>query len=175
VVPRHRTLLLWGCTRANLRKYQGPNTLVLQVQRLWVLNPVISPQYFRPQTVYVSPLFLQIIAYLLGLVMEEVIPGPNSVHERLRTKDNAFWRFMNPGPFSKLLSRVLSPLRRLIHTNTCDRYQGACGYHYLFNHCSGIGSGYQHLCCGLPLLQSLCTSSLTVTRPPHSHSCHMSI
>ncbi|KAF8200156.1 peptide transporter MTD1 [Pholiota molesta] len=56
--------------------------------------------YFRPQTVYVSPLFLQIIAYLLGLVMEEVIPGPNSVHERLRTKDNAFWRFMNPGPFN---------------------------------------------------------------------------
>ncbi|KAF9481085.1 peptide transporter MTD1 [Pholiota conissans] len=56
--------------------------------------------YFRPQTVYVSPLFLQIIAYLLGLVMEEVIPGPHNVHERLRTSNNAFWRFVNPGPFN---------------------------------------------------------------------------
>ncbi|KAF8890828.1 peptide transporter MTD1 [Gymnopilus junonius] len=56
--------------------------------------------YFRPQTISVSPLFLQIIAYILGIVMEEVIPGPNNVHERLRTRNNAFWRFMNPGPFS---------------------------------------------------------------------------
>lgn len=113
MVPRHRALLLRRCSRPDLRTYQGLNTLVLQVQRVWVLSPVLPPQYFRPQTVYVSPLFLQIIAYLLGLVMEEVIPGPNNVHERLRTKDNAFWRFMNPGPFSKLPSRVLSPLRHL--------------------------------------------------------------
>ncbi|KAH9476148.1 Oligopeptide transporter 9 [Psilocybe cubensis] len=56
--------------------------------------------YFRPQTVYVSPLFLQILAYLLGLVLEEIIPGPHNVRESMRTKDTAFWRFMNPGPFN---------------------------------------------------------------------------
>ncbi|KAF9552218.1 peptide transporter MTD1 [Agrocybe pediades] len=56
--------------------------------------------YFRPQTVYVSPLFLQIIAYILGLVLEEIIPGPNNVRPQLQTRDNAFWRFMNPGPFN---------------------------------------------------------------------------
>ncbi|KAJ3513900.1 hypothetical protein NLJ89_g2700 [Agrocybe chaxingu] len=54
--------------------------------------------YFRPQTVYVSQLFLQIIAYLLGILLEEVIPGPHNA--RVTTTDNAFWRFMNPGPFN---------------------------------------------------------------------------
>lgn len=58
-------------------------------------------QYFRPQTVYVSPLFLQIISYILGVVLEEVIPGP--FNPRFTTRNNAFWRFMNPGPFSKSL------------------------------------------------------------------------
>ncbi|KAF8663701.1 hypothetical protein AX16_000876 [Volvariella volvacea WC 439] len=56
--------------------------------------------YFRPQTVFVSQLFIQIIAYILGRVLEEIIPGPGNVHEHLRTKDNAFWRFMNPGEFN---------------------------------------------------------------------------
>ncbi|CAA7263920.1 unnamed protein product [Cyclocybe aegerita] len=54
--------------------------------------------YFRPQTVYVSQLFLQIIAYLLGILLEEVVPGPRNA--RITTTDNAFWRFMNPGPFN---------------------------------------------------------------------------
>ncbi|KAI0071867.1 peptide transporter MTD1 [Panus rudis PR-1116 ss-1] len=56
--------------------------------------------YFRPQTVFVSQLFLQIIAYILGRVLEEVIPGPGNPHEQLRYGNNAFWRFMNHGQFN---------------------------------------------------------------------------
>lgn len=56
--------------------------------------------YFRPQTVYVSRLFLQIMAYILGVVLEEIIPGPGNPHEGLRFGENGFWRFMNPGPFN---------------------------------------------------------------------------
>ncbi|TFK37217.1 peptide transporter MTD1 [Crucibulum laeve] len=56
--------------------------------------------YFRPQTVFVSQLFLQIIAYILGLFLEEVLPGPSHVHSKLKTQDTAFWRFINPGPFN---------------------------------------------------------------------------
>jgi hypothetical protein len=58
-----------------------------------------SVQYFRPQTVSVSQLFLQIIAYILGKALEEVIPGPHHTG-RWKTPDNAFWRFMNGGPFN---------------------------------------------------------------------------
>ena len=47
---------------------------------------------------FVSQLFLQIIAYILGRALEEIIPGPNS--PLIKTPDNAFWRFMNPGTFS---------------------------------------------------------------------------
>ncbi|KAG6827810.1 hypothetical protein H0H92_010388 [Tricholoma furcatifolium] len=56
--------------------------------------------YFRPQTVYVSQLFIQIIAYILGRILEEIIPGPGNVRLNLRTKDTWFWRFFNPGPFN---------------------------------------------------------------------------
>ncbi|TFK24179.1 peptide transporter MTD1 [Coprinopsis marcescibilis] len=56
--------------------------------------------YFRPQTVFVSQLFIQIIAYILGRVLEEIIPGTGNVHPKLKMKDNWFWRFMNPGPFN---------------------------------------------------------------------------
>lgn len=66
------------------------------------LNPFV--QYFRPQTVYVSQLFIQIIAYILGIVLEEITPGPGNSQARLQTKDTTFWRFMNPGPFSKQCS-----------------------------------------------------------------------
>jgi hypothetical protein len=59
-------------------------------------------QYFRPQTVYVSQLFLQIIAYILGICLETIIPGPGHPVEKFRMNDSAFWRFMNPGPFSTL-------------------------------------------------------------------------
>jgi hypothetical protein len=73
--------------------------------------------YFRPQTINVSQLFiqvwlspyfsvvqelmlrLQIIAYILGKALEQVIPGSGSVG-RLKTRDSWFWRFMNPGPFN---------------------------------------------------------------------------
>ncbi|KAJ3542748.1 hypothetical protein NMY22_g3390 [Coprinellus aureogranulatus] len=56
--------------------------------------------YFRPQTVFVSQLFIQIIAYILGRVLEEIIPGPGNESKRLQTKDTRFWRFFNPGPFN---------------------------------------------------------------------------
>ncbi|KAH9478936.1 Oligopeptide transporter 3 [Psilocybe cubensis] len=55
--------------------------------------------YFRPQAVQVSQLFLQIISYVMGKAMEEIIPGPGN-KSRFRTKNNTFWRFMNPGPFN---------------------------------------------------------------------------
>ncbi|THG98062.1 hypothetical protein EW145_g7487 [Phellinidium pouzarii] len=56
--------------------------------------------YFRPQTISVSQLFLQIIAYILGRVMSEVIPGPGNPHPKFATRDTWLWRFMNPGPFN---------------------------------------------------------------------------
>jgi hypothetical protein len=45
--------------------------------------------------VFVSQLFLQTAAYILGKILEEIIPGPGNA--RLKTRDNAFTRFMNPG------------------------------------------------------------------------------
>ncbi|KAH8101838.1 peptide transporter MTD1 [Cristinia sonorae] len=56
--------------------------------------------YFRPQTISVSQLFIQIIAYILGVVLEEVVPGPGNPRQSLKMSNNAFWRFMNPGPFN---------------------------------------------------------------------------
>ncbi|KAJ7093296.1 peptide transporter MTD1 [Mycena belliarum] len=56
--------------------------------------------YFRPQTISVSQLFLQILAYILGVIMQEVIPGPFNERYSFITPNNAFWRFMNPGPFN---------------------------------------------------------------------------
>lgn len=56
--------------------------------------------YFRPQTVFVSQLFIQIIGYLLGCLLQEVLPGPGNEHPRLQTADTRFWRFLNPGPFN---------------------------------------------------------------------------
>lgn len=56
--------------------------------------------YFRPQTIFVSQLFLQIIAYLMGLGLETILPGPGNALPSLQTKDTAFWRFFNPGPFN---------------------------------------------------------------------------
>ncbi|KAF6765569.1 OPT oligopeptide transporter protein-domain-containing protein [Ephemerocybe angulata] len=68
--------------------------------RMWFLGLGLAcfGAYFRPQTVTVSQLFLQIIAYILGRVLEEILPGPRSV--RFKTADNAFWRFVNPGKFN---------------------------------------------------------------------------
>ncbi|KAF9031336.1 peptide transporter MTD1 [Hymenopellis radicata] len=56
--------------------------------------------YFRPQTISVSPLFLQILSYLLGVALEQIIPGPGHPLDKFKMTDNAFWRFMNPGPFN---------------------------------------------------------------------------
>ncbi|TFK88965.1 OPT oligopeptide transporter [Polyporus arcularius HHB13444] len=56
--------------------------------------------YFRPQTVQVSGLFLQVFAFILGRALETVLPGPNHNVPRLRTKNTRFWRFVNPGPFN---------------------------------------------------------------------------
>ncbi|KAF7351730.1 Oligopeptide transporter 3 [Mycena sanguinolenta] len=56
--------------------------------------------YFRPQTIFVSQLFLQILAYLLGVAMQVLIPGPGNTRYSFKTSNNAFWRFMNPGPFN---------------------------------------------------------------------------
>ncbi|KAJ6453791.1 peptide transporter MTD1 [Mycena sanguinolenta] len=56
--------------------------------------------YFRPQTIFVSQLFLQILGYILGVVLQELIPGPGNTRYVFKTPDNAFWRFMNPGPFN---------------------------------------------------------------------------
>ncbi|KAJ3887170.1 OPT oligopeptide transporter [Lentinula edodes] len=72
--------------------------------------------YFRPQTITVSSLFLQvgndynrellgvltkmqIISFIMGKAMEVIIPGPSPT-SRFRTRDNRFWRFFNHGPFN---------------------------------------------------------------------------
>ncbi|KAJ3912570.1 OPT oligopeptide transporter [Lentinula edodes] len=72
--------------------------------------------YFRPQTITVSSLFLQvgndynrellgvltkmqIISFIMGKAMEVIIPGPSPT-SRFRTRDNRFWRFLNHGPFN---------------------------------------------------------------------------
>ncbi|KAG1891165.1 OPT oligopeptide transporter protein-domain-containing protein [Suillus subluteus] len=45
--------------------------------------------YFKPQTVYVSLMFLAIISYVIGLAMETFIPR------------HGLLRYLNPGPFNK--------------------------------------------------------------------------
>ncbi|KZT67204.1 peptide transporter MTD1 [Daedalea quercina L-15889] len=51
---------------------------------------------FRPQVLTVSPLFLQLIAYMIGRVFEFTIPGPGSKYHT----GSAFWNWLNPGPFN---------------------------------------------------------------------------
>ncbi|KAJ7103354.1 OPT oligopeptide transporter [Mycena belliarum] len=89
---------------------QDDPTLPVWTFRLWFLAlglsafgavlaeifAILYTQTFRPQTVYVSQLFLQVASFALGKVLEELIPGPG--HKRFKMTDNAFWRFMNPGP-----------------------------------------------------------------------------
>ncbi|KAJ6621184.1 OPT oligopeptide transporter protein-domain-containing protein [Mycena sp. CBHHK59/15] len=43
-------------------------------------------------------LSLGLAAFGAGEILEEIIPGPG--HKRFKVSDNAFWRFMNPGPFN---------------------------------------------------------------------------
>ncbi|KZT69481.1 OPT superfamily oligopeptide transporter [Daedalea quercina L-15889] len=56
--------------------------------------------YFRPQTVQVSGLFLQVFGFILGRGLEIVLPGPNHATPKMRTSNTRFWRFINPGPFN---------------------------------------------------------------------------
>ncbi|KAH9830857.1 OPT oligopeptide transporter [Rhodofomes roseus] len=51
---------------------------------------------FRPQVLNVSPLFLQLIAYMMGRVFEFIIPSPGSKYHT----GSAFWNWLNPGPFN---------------------------------------------------------------------------
>ncbi|KAF5368291.1 hypothetical protein D9757_010530 [Collybiopsis confluens] len=82
-------------------------TLRIFTLRLWFLGLGLSCFgavlgqifYFRPQTIVVSSLFLQIISFILGKVMEVVIPGPSPT-AFIRTRDNVIWRFLNHGPFN---------------------------------------------------------------------------
>ncbi|KAG6860897.1 hypothetical protein C0995_006336 [Termitomyces sp. Mi166 len=82
-------------------------TLPIFTFRMWFLGLGLSCFgavlgqifYFRPQTVLVSRLFLMIISYLLGKLLEEIIPGP-SASAKIKMPDNHFWRFMNHGPFN---------------------------------------------------------------------------
>lgn len=64
-------------------------------------------QYIRPLTVYVSGLFVQIIAYFFGKGMKSLIPvpGPTST-PFIKAKGNKFWHFMNGTLFSALHSCV---------------------------------------------------------------------
>ncbi|KZP29051.1 OPT oligopeptide transporter [Athelia psychrophila] len=90
-----------------LMSLEDDPTLPIWTLRTWFLSLGLSCFaavlgqlfYFRPQTVYVSGLFLQIIAYFLGKVMEYAIPGPSAAAV-FKTRDNRFWRFMNGAPFN---------------------------------------------------------------------------
>ena len=57
----------------------------------------------------VSGLFLQVFAFILGRGLELILPGPSN--PRFQTRDNRFWRFINPGPFSTFQPFVLLYLR----------------------------------------------------------------
>jgi len=79
-------------------------TLPIHTFRMWftglglaVFGAVLGMLFqFRPQVITVSALFLQLLAYMIGRVLEAIIPGPGS---RLH-RNNWFWNFMNPGPFN---------------------------------------------------------------------------
>jgi hypothetical protein len=47
--------------------------------------------YFRPQTVYVSQLFLQVITFFMGRAWSAVLPNASR---------GKFWAFLNPCPFT---------------------------------------------------------------------------
>ncbi|KAF8512081.1 OPT oligopeptide transporter [Hysterangium stoloniferum] len=79
-------------------------TLPIHTFRMWflgiglaVFGSVLGILFqFRPQVISVSALFLQLLAYMLGKVLEVTIPSPGSRFH----KANWFWNFMNPGPFN---------------------------------------------------------------------------
>lgn len=79
-------------------------TLPIHTFRMWfsglglaVFGAVLGMLFqFRPQVITVSALFLQLLVYMFGKVLEFIIPGPRSKWHN----GNAFWNFMNPGPFN---------------------------------------------------------------------------
>ncbi|GJJ10991.1 hypothetical protein Clacol_005220 [Clathrus columnatus] len=79
-------------------------TMPVNTFRMWfsgiglaVFGAVLAMLFqFRPQVIDVSPLFLQLLAYMFGRFFEVAIPGPGS---RFHT-GSRFWNFMNPGPFN---------------------------------------------------------------------------
>ncbi|KAK0493199.1 OPT oligopeptide transporter [Armillaria luteobubalina] len=84
-------------------------TLPIFTFRMWFLSLGLSCFgavlgqifYFRPQTITVSSLFLQIISFILGRFMEQMIPGPGTTVWRFGIiPNNWFWRFLNPGQFN---------------------------------------------------------------------------
>ncbi|KAH8114070.1 peptide transporter MTD1 [Phellopilus nigrolimitatus] len=83
-------------------------TLPILTFRMWFLGLGLSCFgavlgqifYFRPQTVSVSQLFLQIIAYIMGKALSEILPGPGNPYPAFQMSNSWFWRFLNPGPFN---------------------------------------------------------------------------
>lgn len=72
---------------------------------------------FRPQVISVSALFLQLLAFMIGKGFEFVIPGPGVGPNN----GNAFWRFMNPGPFN-----IKEHVAAQIMANTAASAASAC-------------------------------------------------
>lgn len=71
---------------------------------------------FRPQVILVSALFLQLLAYMIGKFLEKIIPGPGTRFNN----GNAFWRFMNPGPFNlkeHVAAQIMANTVRLLNVH----------------------------------------------------------
>ena len=103
---------------------------------------------------FVSQLFLQIIAYILGRALEEVIPGPNA--PLIKTPDNAFWRFMNPGTSEMHFVQALDTAPRMrgvlalfegVATGAADGYARISGTPaaVLLHLGPGLGNGLANL------------------------------
>lgn len=57
--------------------------------------------YFKPQTIFVSLVFLTVWAYILGDLMAVLIPTEiNWKIGSLHITDGGFLRYLNPGPFN---------------------------------------------------------------------------
>lgn len=90
-------------SRALVSSDDDPN-LIIHTFRMWftgvglaVFGAVLGMLFqFRPQVISVSALFLQLLAYMIGRLLEVGIPSPGTRFNN----GNWFWRFMNPGPFN---------------------------------------------------------------------------
>ncbi|SCZ88960.1 BZ3500_MvSof-1268-A1-R1_Chr1-1g00857 [Microbotryum saponariae] len=74
-------------------------TLIVHTIRMWFIGlgltcfAAVLGQifYFRPQTVFVSQLFIQVIAFIMGKAWAKVLPGPEK---------GKFWAILNPCDFN---------------------------------------------------------------------------